>query len=116
MHSMTRGAFAKVPVVMALIITMALIDTLAFRISIFYREQYVLTIIFIIVSVVISIGQLVILFFITDKSKVQAIGHSFGLIQRLVPVAQYALVAIVVVVILQLVLSIYYSTVLLISA
>jgi hypothetical protein len=103
-------------VIMALIITVVLIDTLAFRVSLFYREQDVQTITFIIVSVVISLGQLVILLFIRDKSKAQAIGHHFGLIQRLVPMVQYALVAIVVAVILQLVLTTYYSTVLLISA
>jgi len=101
---------------MAIILTAILIDTLAFRISVFYREQYLLTIIFIIVSVVISLGQLVILLFIRDKSKAQAIGHHLGLLQRLVPVVQFALVAIVVSVILQLILTTYYSTVLLISA
>ncbi len=102
--------------IMAIILTAILIDTLAFRISVFYREQYLLTIIFIIVSVVISLGQLVILLFIRDKSKAQAIGHHLGLLQRLVPVVQFALVAIVVSVILQLILTTYYSTVLLISA
>jgi hypothetical protein len=93
-----------------------LIDTLAFRISVFYREQSLLTIIFIIVSVVISLGQLVILLLVKDKSKVRAIGRHLGLIQRLVPMVQYALVAMVVAVILQMVLTTYYSTVLLISA
>jgi hypothetical protein len=116
MHSMIRGISTGASVIMALIITAVLIDTLAFRISIFHREQYLLTIIFIIVSVVISLGQLVILLFIRDKSKAQVIGHHLGLIQRLVPIVQYALVAIVVAVVLQLVLNTYYSTVLLISA
>ncbi|HKI08034.1 MAG TPA: hypothetical protein VKA09_06535 [Nitrososphaeraceae archaeon] len=116
MHSKIRGISPRLSVIMAIILTAILIDTLAFRISVFYREQYLLTIIFIIVSVVISLGQLVILLFIRDKSKAQAIGHHLGLLQRLVPVVQFALVAIVVSVILQLILTTYYSTVLLISA
>jgi hypothetical protein len=101
---------------MALIITVVLIDTLSFRISLFYREQYVLTNTFIIVSTTLSIGLLTILFFIRERIKAQMTDHHLGLIQRLVPIVQYALVAIVVAVILQLVLVTYYNTILLILA
>jgi hypothetical protein len=111
-----RRISTRIPLIVALIITVVLIDTLAFRISIFYREQYLPTILFVIVSIVLCLGQLLILFFIRDKSRVQTVGHPLGLIQRLVPMLQYALVAIVVAVILQLILITYYSTVLLISA
>jgi hypothetical protein len=116
MHSVIRGTSTGIAVMMALIITVVLIDTLSFRISLFYREQYILTNMFIIVSIIISIGQLTILLFIRDRTKAQVIGHHLGLIQRLVPIVQCALVAIVAAVILQLVLSTYYNTVLLISA
>lgn len=113
---MIRGISTRAALIMALIITVVLIDTLSFRISLFYREQSVLTSMFIIVSIVISLGQLVILLFIRDKIKAQAIGRHLGLIQRLIPIVQYALVAIVIAVILQLVLVTYYSTILLVSA
>lgn len=113
---MIRGTSTGIAVIMALIITVVLIDTLSFRISLFYREQYILTNMFIIVSIIISIGQLTILLFIRDRTKAQVIGHHLGLIQRLVPIVQCALVAIVAAVILQLVLSTYYNTVLLILA
>ena len=113
---MTRGISTRIPVIVALIITVVLIDTLAFRITIFYREQYLPTILFIIVSVVLCLGQLFILFFIRDKSRAHTIGRPISLIRRLAPMVQYSLVAIVATVILQLILLTYYSTVLLISA
>lgn len=113
---MIRSLSTRAAVIMALIITVVLIDTLSFRISLFYREHSVLTIMFIIISVVACLGQLLVLLFIKNKSKAQAKGRYLHLIERLVPMVQYSLVAIVVTVILQLVLTTYYSTILLISA
>jgi hypothetical protein len=111
-----RGTSTRVTVIMALIITVVLIDTLSFRIALFYREASVLTNMFIIVSIIISIGQLAILLLIRERTKAQVTGHHLGLMQRLVPIVQYTLVAIVVAVILQLVLITYYNTILLILA
>lgn len=116
MYSVTRRISSRTLFLMALILVMVLIDTLSFRIAMFSNEHSFLKNLFIFVSIVLGLGQLLILVFIIDKNKVQKIGHHLDSIQRFVPLVQYALVAIVVTVILQLVLTTYYNTVFLTSA
>src|SRR5215208_1410921 len=116
MLSVIRRISPRPSLVMALLLIMVIVDTLSFRVAMFSNEHSFLNILFIFVSIVLCLGQLLILVFIMNKNKVQAIGHHLDLIQRLVPLVQYALVAIVIAVILQLVLITYYNTVLLTSA
>lgn len=101
---------------MAPILTLVLVDTLSFRIAMFSNDYSTLRTLFICVSSFLCAGQLLILFFINKKNKVQNLSRPLLLIHQAVPLVQYALIAIVVIVILQLIVNTYYSTILLTSA
>ncbi|HJU35461.1 MAG TPA: hypothetical protein VJ695_10095 [Nitrososphaera sp.] len=113
MHYAIRLISSKHRLIMALVLAMVLLDTLSFRVAMFSDEHSLLTTLFIFVSAMLGLGQLLVLFFVVDKNKIQGIHYHLDVIQRVAPIIQYALAVIIVIVILQIILTTYYSTVLL---